>query len=161
MGTIKKTFILLLLSFGSMYANANVKYMTIEQKNGESLSFLLADNPEITYSEDKQLVVNGNAETSFVLSDVKNYHFTENDETSKTNVRNTTSVGLRIISMGNQTIRIENAPTSAIVRIADMNGISWKSTTVDNTGTATISLPQSQGVYMLSVGNQSIKVIRK
>ena len=76
MWTIKKTLILLLLSLGAIYVNANVKYMTIEQKNGERLSFLLADNPEITYNEEKQLVVNGNAETSFVLSDVKNYHFT-------------------------------------------------------------------------------------
>lgn len=161
MGTIRKTLVLLLLSFGALYVNANVKYMTIEQKNGEKLSFLLAKNPEITFTEDKHLVVNGDTETSFILSDVKNYHFTENDESSTSKLGNTTLNGLRIISLDKQTIRIENAPASAQIKIVGVNGISWTDTTADNAGTATINLPQQKGVYVLSVGNQSIKIVRK
>lgn len=161
MGTIKGTLILLFLSLGALCANASVRYMTIERKSGDKISFLLAENPEITFDENNHLVVNGNTETSFVLSNVKNYHFTENDETSTSNVGNATLNGLRIISLDNQTIRIENAPAAAPIKIVGMNGITWVDTSADNAGGATISLPQQKGVYVLSVGNQSIRVIRK
>ena len=73
---VKKIFTLLFLCGCLVCVNAKKQYMTIEQKSGEKFSFLLDENPEITYS-DGNLVVNGNAITSYAISSVKNYHFTE------------------------------------------------------------------------------------
>ena len=61
-------------------AQAAVSYMTIEKTNGEKFSFLLAETPVITFVGD-DLVVNGSSETSYAVTDVKNYHFTETDQT--------------------------------------------------------------------------------
>ena len=155
----KKALTLLLLSCGALYANAEVKYMTVEQKTGEKYGFLLEDNPIITYS-DGNLVVNGNAETSYAISSVKDYHFTEKDETA-TCLERIDANELRILNIDKRTIRVENAPASAPIQIVGANGIVWMATTTDKAGTATIQLPLQKGVYILSVGKQSLKLIRK
>ena len=61
--------------------HAESKYLTVEMKEGAKVSFLLADNPVITY-QSGSLVVNKDAKTSYAFECVKNYHFTENNEGS-------------------------------------------------------------------------------
>ena len=68
------------LLLGAMCASAAVQYMTVEQKSGAKYSFLLKDNPVVTY-KGGELVVNGSASTSYAIDGVKNYHFTETDQT--------------------------------------------------------------------------------
>ena len=53
-----------------------------DMKAGQILTFyaLLKDNPVVTY-QGGELVVNGSASTSYALDGVKNYHFTETDQT--------------------------------------------------------------------------------
>ena len=79
----KKLFFLMCLSYGALNCGATVKYMTVELKSSEKYSFLLADKPVVTF-QNGDLVVNGSAETSYAISGVKDYHFTEKDETEAT-----------------------------------------------------------------------------
>lgn len=145
------------LFVGSMCANAAAQYMTVEQKNGEKFSFRLDDNPVVTYS-DGNLVVNGNAETSYAISAVKNYHFTENDLSG---VANFAADVLQIVGVDDNTIRVENTRAGSLVVLYNVNGVQVVDAVADQMGVATIALPNKKGVYVLTVGNKSLKVIRK
>ena len=153
---LKKVLTLLSLCGCLVCANAKKQYMTIEQKSGEKYSFLLDENPEISYSEGN-LVVTGNTVTSFAISSVKNYHFTETASSVDTKKSNE----LRIINLDESTIEVQNANASAKVMLANANGAIVLESTTDADGSVIVVLPEQKGVYMLSVGAHSIKVIRK
>lgn len=162
---VKKILTLLSLCGCLVCANAKKQYMTIEQKNGEKYSFLLDENPEITYS-DGNLIVNENGKnssnaisnitTSFAISSVKNYHFTET-----VSVDTRSSNELRIVKLSESTIEVQNANSSTKVMLVNINGAIMFESTTNAEGSVTITLPEHKGVYLLSVGSRSLKVIRK
>ncbi len=153
----KKLLISIALLCAALCADAAANYMTVELKGAKKFSFKLSDNPVVTY-ENGDLVVNGNASTSYAISGVKNFHFTEGDETA---VENTNADMLRIVSSDDNTVSVENAPAGAKVLLVNAGGANVATTTADQSGTATITLPSAKGVYVLTVGKQSFKVIRK
>lgn len=153
---IKKLAAMLGLTCGVLGANASALYMTVEQKSGDKYSFLLADNPEVTY-KDGNLVVNGNATTSYAIDGVKNYHFTESDLT----IAEKTDNNQLYISVSNNTVAIENASAQSKVVLVSANGATIATAKTDVQGAATIALPNQQGVYVLTVGENSFKLIRK
>lgn len=157
MDIVKRILVAGLFLGGVLCANATVRYMTVEHKSGKKCSFLLDDNPVVTYS-DGNLVVNGSATTSYAISDVKDFHFTVGDESG---VKNIESDLLRIINVDDKTIRIENAPVNIEVMMMNINGILVCTTLTDSNGIAVLTLPEHKGLYVLSVGMQSIKLIRK
>ncbi len=153
---IKKLAAMLGLTCGVLGANASALYMTVEQKSGDKYSFLLADNPVVTY-KDGNLVVNGNATTSYAIDGVKNYHFTESDLT----IAEKTDNNQLYISVSNNTVAIENASAQSKVVLVSANGATIATAKTDVQGAATIALPNQQGVYVLTVGENSFKLIRK
>ena len=154
----KFIFTVLSLACGMLYASAAVQYMTIEKKNGAKYSFLLKENPVITY-QDGNIVINGNEKTSYSIEEVKNYHFTEENESAIDNVASTQI--LRIVSISEDVIRVENALTNTSIKLVSINGSIVGQAKVDDEGAANVTLPNQKGVYVLCVGNQSFKVIRK
>ena len=56
---------------------------------------------------------------------------------------------------------MENAIAGVKVLLVNLNGAVLATSTTDPTGSAIVTLPSEKGVYVLSVGNQSFKVIRK
>lgn len=153
---MKKRLLTTALLLGSLCASAAVQYMTVEQKSGAKYSFLLKDNPVVTY-QGGELVVNGSASTSYALDGVKNYHFTETDQTGV----ETSGADMLRITTGENTVHVENAPAGAKVALVNAGGATVAVATSEQNGTATISLPSAKGVYVLMVGKQSFKLIRK
>lgn len=153
---IKKLAAMLGLTCGVLGANASALYMTVEQKSGDKYSFLLADNPVVTY-KDGNLVVNGNATTSYAIDGVKNYHFTESDLT----IAEKTDNNRLYISVSDNTVAIENASAQSKVALVSANGATIATAKTNVQGAATIALPNQQGVYVLTVGENSFKLIRK
>ncbi|MBR4840713.1 MAG: hypothetical protein IK005_09585 [Paludibacteraceae bacterium] len=154
---LKKCLMILALLYGALSATAAVQYMTIELKSGGKFSFLLADNPIVTYANG-DLSVNGSPSTSYAISGVKNYHFTEKNETGLSSVSSET---LSIVSLDDNTLGIQNAPASAKAILLTATGVVSSTAVVDASGAATLVLPQQKGLYVLSVGELSIKLIRK
>ncbi len=60
------------LFIGTTSSFATVSYMTVELKAGVKYSFLMADKPVATFKSG-DLVVNGDAETSYSIEGVKNF----------------------------------------------------------------------------------------
>ena len=92
--------------------------MTIEKKNGAKYSFLLKENPVITY-QNGNIVINGNEKTSYSIEEVKNYHFSEENESAIDNVASTQI--LRIVSISEDVIRVENALTNTSTSTAQLS----------------------------------------
>lgn len=153
----KNLLALLSLACMSFGANAESNYMTVEKNNGSLISFLLADNPVITYNEGN-LVINKDAKTTYSFEDIKNYHFTEKNETG---VESVSSIALRIVWIDDATIQVQNAEAGAAVTVTAISGVVVSTSKADVEGNATVELPNNVGVYVLTAGNQSFKIIRK
>ncbi|MBO4333296.1 MAG: hypothetical protein J5875_09055 [Paludibacteraceae bacterium] len=153
----KKILIALALIGGSFCANAAVRYMTVEQKTGEKFSFLLMEKPVVTFSEGN-LVVNGSAATSYAISGVKNYHFTDDDQSG---VEIFGADVLRIVEVDDNKVRVENAQAGTQVLLFNASGVLLVDAVVDQTGSAVVTLPEQKGVYVLAADKKSIKLIRK
>lgn len=136
---------------------AEKQYMTIEQLDGSKFSFLLDENPVVTY-EDENLVVNGSATTSYAISNIKNYHFTEKSESA---VRDQIADMFYVVSIDEATLKVQNAKASEKVSLINVNGVVISVASTDDEGTAIVKLPEQKGVYVLTVGTRAIKVIRK
>lgn len=144
-----------LMNSALLYADAT--YVTVELKSSEKYSFKLNEKPVITF-ENGDLVVNGDALTSYAISGVKNFHFNESDETG-TEVLDENTIG--ICRVDENTIMVQRAAQSAVVSLISAKGVVLSSQTSDVAGNAIVSLPSAKGVYILNVGNKSFKVIRK
>ncbi|MBR6112746.1 MAG: T9SS type A sorting domain-containing protein [Paludibacteraceae bacterium] len=131
--------------------------LTVELKAGDKYSFLLADKPVITFSSG-DLVVNGEAETAYSIEGVKNFHFTEGEASSSSNLAKD---AIRIISLDNTTIKVENIESQSIVTLVNVSGALISLTKADSEGTATVSLSQAKGVYILTAAGKSFKIIKK
>ena len=89
---------------------------------------------------------------------MRNYHFTEGNETE---VKEEVANVLRVVNRDDNSLSLENAPAGVKVTLVSVNGIVVATSKVDLDGTATILLPSEKGVYVLTIGNQSFKIIRK
>lgn len=148
------TVSLLCLAFG---IHADSKYLTVEKKNGSMISFLLEEKPVITF-ESGSLVVNKSETTTYSIEDIKNYHFTEGDLTP---VDNTVANALRIVWIGENTVELQNAESGTNIELVAVNGTIVAKATADSEGKAAIKVPNKAGVYVLSTGKQSFKIISK
>ena len=157
---LKKFVFLVCLSLGALNCGAAVKYMTVELTSGSKYSFLLADKPVVTY-ESGDLVVNGSAETSYAISGVKDYHFTENDESTLSGETLTSAENGCFIFENNGVVSVRNAKALANVALVNVNGVVLAKTVADEGGSAEIKLPELKGVYILTIEKQSFKLIRK
>lgn len=154
---VKKLLASLAMACMAIGANAESNYMTVEKINGSKISFLLADNPVITY-KDGNLVINKDEKTTYSFDDIKNYHFTEKNETG---VESVSSVALRIVWIDDATIEVQNAQPGSVVALTAINGTVVATSKSDAEGKATVKMPNNAGVYVLSAGNQSFKIIRR
>lgn len=155
---MKKNFIAVLSLLGvALCANAEKQYMTVEQLDGSMYSFLLDDNPIVTH-EDGNLVVNGDAATSYAISSVKRFYFAED---AVSGVKKQTPDMFCIVSLDESTLQVLNAQSGERVTLVSVNGWTVLTSTTDMDGSAIVKLPKQGGVYLLTVGTKSIKVIRK
>lgn len=154
---VKKFLTVLGLLSSLFYANAEKQFMIVELKSTSKISFLLEEDPVVTF-ENEQLVVNGNATTSYAISSVKNFHFSEFEETAaKEQLANMMS----IFSIDEARLQVQNAKANEKITVVNMDGIAVASSSTDNEGSAVVTLPNQKGIYVLTVGTKSIKVIRK
>ncbi|MCR5246376.1 MAG: hypothetical protein Q4B61_08105 [Bacteroidales bacterium] len=138
-------------------ANAEISNVVIELKSGKEIGFLLNDTLEFTH-ENGNLVVNNNATTSYVIDSVKNFHFTNGENLS---VDNQFSTNLSIINLDNATLQVKNALPSEKVMMTSINGMVLFNSKTDTEGSIILTLPEQKGIYVLSIGNRGIKIIRK
>lgn len=143
--------------FVSMAIHAAGTCLIVEMKDSNKFSFLLAEKPVITF-QNGDLVVNGSSSTSYAISNVKNYHFEEKISSS---VGVAAEKELRIVYLDENSIQVQNAEANAQVTVFNVAGVVFSNQYADAEGTAIVQLPSQKGIYIVKVGSQSFKVIRK
>ncbi len=138
-----------------VYAEKNC--MTIEMKTGTKYNFLLDSNPVITYSYG-DLVVNDGEYSTYEISRVRNYYFTETNPSATSSV---SASGTGIVTVNGETVEVRNADVKEKVVLSTVAGAVLAESFADYNGFASIALPNSKGVYLLTIGENTIKVIRK
>ncbi len=154
---IKRLITTLSLTCLALGIHAESKYMTVEKTDGSSISFLLNDNPVITY-QSGNLEINKDSKTTYAFDMIKDFHFTETDESG---TRMFSADVLRFIWIDNETIEVQNTQPGTVVFLTAINGVVVSKSKADADGKATIKMPQKAGVYVISAGKQSFKIIRK
>lgn len=157
MGLKRKFLASLVFALGVTHLNAAATYLTVELNTGDKCSFLLADKPVVTFKSG-DLVVNGNAMTSYSIEGVKNFHFTESDVTD-TEIHS--SKMLRVVALDESRLQVQNLKQTSMVTLLNVSGALVSSVKADSEGSAVISLPQTKGVYILSAESKSFKIIKK
>lgn len=130
-------------------------YLTVELKTGSRYSFLLDDYPEITFSE-SSLIINEEASTSYEIKNVRYYYFSASDQTG---LEENASDLFRIIPLGDNRLRIEGL-SGRCAKVIDVGGRILSSVN-GNEGCAEVSLPAQRGVYILTDGSHTVKIIQK
>lgn len=153
---LKKGVVSLALSLGSWAVQADPTHVTIEQKDGSKMNFLLAEKPVFTF-DNGNLVAKGDSTTSFAFNNVENVYFSS----PWANLEVVAANELRIEHLDGTAIKIQNANAEASVSLWDAYGKIFLSTKTDSEGTAVVALPQSKGVFILYVADKSFKIIRK
>ena len=154
----KCRFFSIISSLGICFSlSAAINTVTVELMSGDVYGFLLAEKPVFSYSEG-ELIVKSNGSTSYVLSDVKYHHFTDGHVSI---VKSLSVSDLRIVAIDESTIKVENSEGHAEVILVNATGRVVSAVKTDSEGSAIVTLPVNKGVYVLSVGRKSVKIIRK
>lgn len=137
--------------------NAVKNCLTLELKTGEKYHFLLDSNPEASLI-DGNFVMNDQNSTTFAISNVNRFYFTESSITSSDEYL---SKEFSIVSLDATSIKVYNAKSAEKITLTSVNGIVVFESVTDESGIAIIALPNQNGVYVLRIGEKSLKVIRK
>lgn len=153
----KKFLFVLGLIYCSFGMSASVQYLTVEKKTGEKYSFPMSEKPLITFNGG-DIVFNGDASTTYSINEVERYYYTEADHTD---VEKIVSDLQTIVCVADNEITISNSVANSKLVLMNAGGVVLNMTTTDAAGNASVLLPSQNGVYVLSVGKQSVKLIRK
>ncbi len=154
----------LLRSIGVLLAMASAtpifsesSYVTVNLTDGSKYSFLLSSSPKISYSGDS-LKVDGSANTTFPLSKVDSYNFTESD---LTDVSVLESNEIRITYSDNSHVKAEGLQPKSAVVLYSVGGAAIQKVNATEEGVAELELPQTKGVYILKTDSQNVKLIKE
>lgn len=152
--------IFLLLMGTSVMSAQSGKALVIEKNNGQKSYFILAQKPEVSFSNHVlHLYMNGNY-SDFELSNVSRFFFVdaslgiEDKQTEK---------GLKISYLSNDKVCIENMENTDKVKLYSLDGVEYPNSIHIINHSVEIplgSLPK--GTYIINISNkQSFKINRK
>lgn len=157
---MKQRLILFLLSLFALgaWAQQTGPRLVVWQKNGEKVYFQLDDLPETTF-EDGLLVIKcqGQAAVQYQLENVLRYTY-ENVVSAIDLQPNERSV---MLNRQGDTVTLQNLPAGTIARLYAANGALLETAEANSGQPLTLSVSQRPaGVYLVKVGNQTIKLLK-
>ena len=153
---IKKGFWLLLLMGMQQLLAEEAVFLIFEMKTGATYSFLLSEYPVITF-DDEHTIVNSDIASTYVTDEIDNYHFEEREVTQIAPVKKDE---IRFAYLDRSNVNIYGLDNGQEVQLFNLSGLLLKKE-VASSENLTISLPEKKGIYILKIGNLSVKVIKR
>ncbi len=155
--TKRISFIVLLLSFAlSVFSEG--KLLVVKQTDGSLSEFSLAKEPVMTFKDQKLLISVGESSSEFEIGEVERFYFLDSSINSVEQLDNSLSFDL----CGRDMIVIKNAEKGQIVRLIGIDGSVFPSRVSIDDDVVKVSLQSlSKGVYLIKIGNKTIKFQRK
>ncbi|MBR2262139.1 MAG: DUF1442 domain-containing protein [Paludibacteraceae bacterium] len=155
---MKKFLFVITFLFSVVSLHAVSTHLVLELKSGEKYLFLIKENSAMVFSE-RSVVIEGKSDCSYLVENVKGYHFISDEVTATESFTNS---DIFITQTDDKTFLISNIEGSSVVYVVDLSGVVLSSVPTDENGVASVTLPQSKGLYIIKVGNnKSFKVLRK
>ncbi len=149
---------LLLCLIETIWADTR-KSLIVECKNGTTVSFLLVNSPELTFSNRSLVVTDNSRAFNFVIDDVHQYYFTS-EETDIARVGSPAELQFYYDTDGN--VVVEGFDLPAQLRLYSVKGLDYSDCVSVTNNKAVVSLSSLQkGIYIVSINNHQIKVYKK
>ena len=133
-------FLVTLLTLSASAEDAKGHKMVLCFKDGNKVAFVIKDKPQISFSGDKIVIESTNGSIDYLRSNVEDFHFDEIE---------TSVESIEYNGEGN-------------VYIFDLNGHLITMMKDDSLNSAKILLDSfKSGMYIIKIGNQSIKYLKK
>ena len=141
-----------------MLAESTATALTVHIKDGSEVTFLLSEQPAVTFSDGYLLITSSDAEMSYPLSDVVKFTFKDADET--TGIDNT-SVGEASFAFDGGSVVVSGLKAGSNARVFATDGTTLHSEEVsgDSWSYSLSSLPS--GVYIVSINGKTFKIAKK
>lgn len=126
--------------------------LVLETNDGKTYSYILADQPRLSFNETDMIITAKAASASFNRSEITNFRF----EDVSLGIKDVTNGKNQKMAYLNGIVTVESANTVAIY---DMSGKLIMTKKAGKGETVTIDLnAQPQGTYIVKCGKQSLKV---
>ena len=153
MKLFKQLFTMLLL-FVVAAASAQ-SALVVELRDGSNATFLLAENPRMTFAGEQLSIVSSSATMEFNRRDVKNWHFAD----TPSSVENITAESKAKLEGG--ALLISGITDDTAIALYSVDGVAVKHSAVIG-GTCTISLDDiPAGIYIVKFNNTTFKFRKK
>ncbi len=142
----------MLLPFGAKAQSQ----MRVKLVSGDDVVCKLSDSPKVAFADKVLTLTVGEKDTQFAIANVQKFVFEPEGTTGISQATNGTQT-VAFSFLDGQTVAVSHANASSL-RLVDMSGRVVAEQPVKD-GAATVSLRSlTKGVYVLTVGNQSVKV---
>ena len=146
---MKKILFTLLMLVGVVSAQAEGSALCVTRTNGEVAYYILSEKPVVSFGETTMLIVAGNASTEYQRTEVEKFTFVDKKAIT----------GIAQIGEGSTVFQYQDNTIRAVggaIQVYNSQGKLVKQ------GEDTVSLnDQPQGVYVVKMNQQTIKVIKK
>lgn len=134
--------------------------LVVQKTDGTTETFLLSEQPVITFGASNFDVATAAASLSIPLSDVEDFHFADEGTTA---IASTPSASgdTRVELLGGNAVRISGEGSKSVA-VYDLSGKAAPAQISTTGDAATVSLGNMpNGIYIIKYGNNSIKVSKK
>lgn len=153
---MKNKIILFLLLFFAVGLSAQGQTaLVVELRDGSCASFLLAEQPKITFEGEMMSIVSSKTDMEFVRSEVKKYRFVDS-VASIAEVEDASQA-----TFDGNTLIVSGLSDETVVTVYTLSGLSVKKST-PSSGVCTISLESlPSALYIVNYNNTTIKILKK
>lgn len=139
------------------FAQSSGQRLVVWLKSGEKVHYQLTDEPKTTFADGKLLINSSTVSVSYDLPKVIRY--TYEGEMTKIDAPKTGRTGFR---QNDEGMILDFIPAGTKISVYNTQGILIQSLTADGSAETPLSFrAQPSGVYIINVGDQSLKFTKK
>ncbi len=161
MKTLRKSILLIGLFSVFFLISSFVKWkhvLIVESFNGTMTEFLLSEQPQVHFLNNKLKISVNDKTSTFELTDVKNIYFKD----YSTGIDDIQNGNLRITYLSEREILVESSSHSPSIKFYSLNGSRAMEIVRYNENYALISLESlPSGIYIIEINNQHLKLFLK
>lgn len=146
------------LGIGNLQAQELSPCMVVEMKTGEKIEYFLTDTPQLKHNDERVLLTTKKTNVEYETSRIAKVYFSESVNSGIKDIKTSDTV----IQLSPESIHLSGFSPNESIQILSLNGNVYRSLSVSNDGSLTISLSDlSIGVYIIKSTNQSFKITRR
>ena len=157
MGKLITSILLAVITATAAHAqDATTTGLVLQLTTGETATFVLDEQPKITFTAGNLVITSPTYTTEYPLADLQRYTF---KQVPASQITSPAADNRPSITQKDGQIVLDNLPADATVTVYSIDGMALSSPTTATDGHATIDTSTlTSGVYIIKYGNKSLKI---